>query len=80
MYNFIIGGMFFYFLLPILESLMGLICAFIDQFRAKCSVKIAEYQSLREKVALGEEPVRSNPIGFHIPSEEEEEKYQEEEE
>jgi len=45
MLNFFLGMMFAYILLPILESLMAVICTGLEVIKAKYSVKITEYNS-----------------------------------
>jgi hypothetical protein len=43
MLNFFLGMIFIYILLPILESAMSVICSFLEILKAKCGLKIAEY-------------------------------------
>ena len=45
MLNFFLGMMFIYILLPILESLMAVICSGLEVIKAKCNIKITEYNS-----------------------------------
>ena len=45
MLNFFLGMMFIYILLPILESLMAVICSYLEVIKAKHNVKITEYNS-----------------------------------
>jgi len=45
MLNFFLGMMFIYILLPILESLMAVICSGLEVIKAKHNVKITEYNS-----------------------------------
>lgn len=74
MVNFILGGLFLYFLLPILESTVGAICTVIEAFKAKWSVKITEYNSEITQINLELEKPVTRPIGFqYTPIEEEDE-------
>ena len=52
MVEFLMGGIFLYILLPILESIMSAICTVIEVFKAKCSVKITEYNSKIAQINL----------------------------
>ena len=78
MIHFILGGLFLYILLPILESGMSAICTRIEQYKAKCGLKIAEYNSKIAQINMGEEQAASHLIGFqYTPLEEEDEEYYE---
>ena len=71
MVEFLMGGMFFYILLPILESLMSGICTIIEVFKAKWNVKIAKYNHQISNIAE-DSTVTRHPIGFQATSIEEE--------
>ena len=74
MLNFFLGMMFIYILLPILESLMAVICSGLEVIKAKCNVKITEYNSKISQINQGLEPLTAHPIGFqYTPVEEEDE-------
>ena len=77
MVEFLMGGIFLYILLPILESIMSAICTVIEVFKAKCSVKITEYNSKIAQINLQDESPPAHPIGFHyVPTEGEEGYYE----
>lgn len=69
-YYFILGILFIDILLPIMEGITGCICTRMEQYKAKCAVKINEYNAQIEE---GSMPIAdSYPIGFqYIPAEEE---------
>lgn len=69
---FILGIIIYNFIFPIFEQFSSLILTWIEYFKAKVSVKIASLNSEINKIAEGEIPTASFPIGFHMPSEEEE--------
>ena len=74
MFNFFLGMMFIYILLPILESLMTVICSGLEVIKAKCNIKITEYNSKISQIDQGLEPSKIRPIGFqYTPVEEEDE-------
>ena len=74
MTNFLLGILFAYILLPILESITNSICTAIEIIRAKCSLKITEYNSKIAQINMSEEAPVAHPIGFHYtPTEEEDE-------
>ena len=79
MTNFILGGLFLYILLPILESILGAICTRIEQYKAKCGVKIAEYNNKITQLNMGvEQESARQPIGFCTSiDEDDEEEYEE---
>ena len=53
---------------------MSAICTRIEQYKAKCGLKIAEYNSKITQINLGEEQVVTHPIGFrYTPTEEDDE-------
>lgn len=74
MFEFLMGGLFLYILLPIVESIMSATCTAIEVFKAKCSVKITEYNSKIAQInSVIDGPV-AHPIGFqYTPVEEEDE-------
>lgn len=75
MIEFLLGGIFFYLILPILESIMSVICSVLEIFKAKCNLKITEYNSKISEINYQQEefPV-AHPIGFnYTPVEEEDE-------
>ena len=77
MFEFLMGGLFLYILLPILESIMSAICTVIEVFKAKCSVKITEYNSKISQINSTIDGPVTHPIGFqYIPVEEEDEDYE----
>lgn len=73
-YYFILGILFIDILLPIMEGIAGCICTRLEQYKAKCAVKINEYNMTIEE---GSMPVMdSHPIGFQYTSEDDfEEEY-----
>lgn len=77
MVEFLMGGIFLYILLPILESFMSAICTAIEVFKGKCNVKIAEYNHQINHVAEPQ-PVTHHPIGFQTTSIEEEDENEDE--
>ena len=50
---------------------MSAICARIEQYKAKCGLKIAEYNSKIAQINMGEEQTVSHPIGFQYTPREE---------
>ena len=77
MVEFLLGGLFLYILLPILESFMSAICIAIEVFKTKCGVKIAEYNSKIAQVNSAIDDPVAHPIGFHYTlTEEDEEDYE----
>ena len=78
MVEFLMGGLFLYILLPILESIMSAICTVIEVFKAKCSVKITEYNSKISQINSAIDGPVAHPIGFqYTPVEGEDEEYYE---
>ena len=73
MVEFLLGGIFLYICLPILESFMSAVCTVIEVFKAKCSVQIAKYNDQISQINLGNNDSSvAHPIGFqYIPVEEE---------
>lgn len=66
LFYFMLGGIFFYILLPILEDIVSVIGTKIEQYKAKCGVKIAEYNEQIAQIHKGK--TTQNPIGFkHAP-------------
>lgn len=77
MVEFLMGGIFLYIILPILESFMSAICTVFEVFKAKCSVKITEYNSKIAQINLQDDNPVTRSIGFqYIPPEEDEENYE----
>ena len=77
MLNFFLGMMFIYILLPILESLMAVICGGLEILKAKCNVKITEHNSKISQINSGLEEYSTRPIGFqYTPKEEDEDNYE----
>ena len=73
MFNFFLGMMFMYVALPILETITSAICTAIEVYRAKCNVKITEYNKLIQQINSDKEaPVARSPIGFKYEEEEDE--------
>lgn len=66
LFYFIIGILFIDVALPLLESITGCICTRMEQYKAKCAVKINEYNAEIEAVDI---PVQAHPIGFQYTSE-----------
>lgn len=58
LFIFILGVLFVQFVLPLIDSILSLICAFIEMLKGKISVKIAHYNKQIHK----DEEMR--PIGF----------------
>lgn len=78
MFEFLMGGLFLYILLPILESIMSAICTIIEVFKAKCSVKITEYNNKISQINSAIDGPVTHPIGFQCTLiEEEDEEYYE---
>ena len=75
MIEFLLGGIFFYLILPILESIMSVICSVLEIFKAKCNLKITEYNSKISEINYQQEEFSvAHPIGFnYTPVEEEDE-------
>ncbi len=74
MFNFFLGMIFIYVALPILESITSAICTRIEQYRAKCNVKITEYNKQIQQInSSTNSPVARSPIGFKYVEEEEDE-------
>lgn len=62
--------LFICILLPILESLMNLVCSGIEVLRSKCNVKIAENNNKIEKIHLEGNKSSVGQIGFQYTPEE----------
>ena len=78
MLNFFLGMMFIYILLPILENFVNVICAYFEVLKAKCSLKISEYNNKISKNELDFRASTTRPMGFqYIETEEDEEDYEE---
>lgn len=75
MVEFLLGGIFLYICLPILESVMSVICSALEILKAKCNLKITEYNSKISQINYPKEDISvAHPIGFHYtPIEEEDE-------
>lgn len=79
MVEFLLGGVSLYLILPILESIMSVICSALEILKAKCNLKITEYNSKISQINYQKEDISvANPIGFHYPpvEEEDEEEYE----
>ena len=77
MFEFLMGGLFLYILLPILESIMSTICTVFEVLKAKCNVKITEYNSKISQINAAIDGPVAHPIGFqYTPVEEEDEEYE----
>ena len=77
MLNFFLGMIFVYILLPILESLVAVICSGLEIIKAKYNVKITEYNSKISQINQGLESSAAHPIGFQYTTvEEDEEEYE----
>lgn len=61
LFYFIIGILFIDIALPLLEGIIGCICTRMEQYKAKCAVKINEYNMEIETANM---PVEAHPIGF----------------
>lgn len=68
MFYFILGIIFAYSI-SILESLTGLIIAFIEKFKTKISISIASNSVEIQKINQGLEVQQTQTIGFGIPTE-----------
>ena len=77
MTNFILGMLFIYILIPILESIVGLICSALEVLKAKCNLKITKYNNQITKISLETDGPIAHPIGFQYTPEEEDEEYYE---
>ena len=79
MVEFLLGGIFLYICLPILESIMSVICSALEVLKAKCGVKIAESNSKISQINYPKEDISvTHPIGFnYTPVEEEDDEYYE---
>lgn len=72
---FLLGVFFIDIVLPMLESVVGLFCMFIEQQKAKINLNITKYQTAMMEC---EKDSTSHPMGFHfIPKEEDDEDYDE---
>ena len=69
---FILGIIIYNFIFPVFEQFSSLILTWIEYFKAKTSVKIASLNNEINKITEGETQTTSFPIGFNMPSEEEE--------
>ena len=77
MTNFVLGMLFIYILIPILESVVSLICSALEVLKAKCNLKITKYNNQITKISLETEGPVAHPIGFqYTPIEEDEEYYE----
>lgn len=70
MLNFFLGMMFIYICLPILESLMSVICTELEVLKAKCNIKITEYNNKITQINSKIESSAIHPIGFQYNSKE----------
>ena len=62
MIMFLLGGLFLYGGLPILDGLISLICSIIKAIETKIQIKITEHTQTITK--LQNEKINNNPIGF----------------
>lgn len=69
---FILGILVYGFCLPIVEQLGSLILAWIEYFKSLVNLKITKVNSEINKIMEAQEPTVSYPIGFQVPSGEEE--------
>lgn len=79
MVEFLLGGMFLYIILPILESIMSVICSALEILKAKCNLKITEYNSKISQINYPKEDIPvTQPIGFYYTpvEKEDEEEYE----
>lgn len=76
MFYFLFGAIFMLSLVPILDSITGLITVAIEVLKNKCTLKIAKYQ--KEMMDLEAPTQKPSIIGFSVPTEEEECDYDEE--
>ena len=60
LFYFILGIFFVDLILPLLESLFGVLCIKLEVLKAKCSVEINKYNLMIEK----DTSPSTNPIGF----------------
>lgn len=60
LFYFILGIFFVDLILPLLESLFGVLCIKLEVLKAKCSVEINKYNLMIEK----DTAPSTNPIGF----------------
>ena len=71
MVYFILGILFAYIILPVLESMMGVICTILEEYKAAHGVNIAKYNYQVSKIGL-DDTRAAHPIGFQIPEEDDE--------
>lgn len=79
MVEFLLGGVSLYLILPILESIMSVICSALEILKAKCNLKITKYNNKISQINYQKEDISvTNPIGFHYTpvEEEDEEEYE----
>ena len=62
MINFLMGGIFLYMCLPILESLTSVICSVLEIFKAQCNLKITECNNKMSNI--NNPPKDKHSIGF----------------
>lgn len=68
LFYFISGILFFQFIIPILDSLVGWLLSYIEVKKGKHSISIAE---MNEKLTNLTTETNTSVIGFSIPTEEE---------
>lgn len=69
MLEFILGIVFYAVVIPILEGVASAILSYLEVFKGKCAVEVAEYNHIISK--MDDEPVASHVIGFQAPVAEE---------
>ena len=62
MIMFLLGGLFLYCGIPVLDGLISLICSIIKVIETKIQIKITEHTQTITK--LQNEKINNNPIGF----------------
>jgi hypothetical protein len=64
---FILGTMFYVFILPVVEQLTSLIVQIIEARKGKYNVDVIRYNAEAQEIAEGQEYTVSNAIGFEVP-------------
>lgn len=76
MINFLLGAMFVYLAIPLLDDFLHLIQGGVEVWTAKCNLKISEYNHKIAELSK-EKPSITRRIGFQsTPEEEDEEHYE----
>lgn len=76
---FLLGAVFMYFLLPVMDGLLTMYTGLIEVFKSKCNLKISEHNSkISEITEKLNKPSITRKIGFQIedPIEEDDEVYE----